>query len=264
MGYLLVAFLASEQLAVEAAMFYLVACFVTTLGAFRRVSVLSSSNSEPEQIEDYRGLFWRRLALAGMFTFLLLSLAGIPLTAGFIGKFYIVAAGIPPPRFGRRSSSRSEKRDRLLLPLATHWGDVPPAGNSGDNPCNAHVIPGCRRARNLDRSALVVGDLSRAAAARRRGRIPTIGWRRQCAVSAIVLLFGFLSWLVAYVDGRSSLPARVQDPEGHVLFTHDDIIGPVNVAFVAEICPNFSVPMALFQPNFATKHAIHKNEVAES
>jgi NADH-quinone oxidoreductase subunit N len=93
MGYLLVAFLAGGQLAVEAVMFYLVAYFVTTLGAFGVVSVLSGSNSEPEQIEDYRGLFWHRPALASVFTIMLLSLAGIPVTAGFIAKFYIVAAG---------------------------------------------------------------------------------------------------------------------------------------------------------------------------
>ena len=45
-------------------------------------------------LEDYRGLFWRRPALAGVFTLMPLSLAGIPLTAGFIGKFYIIAAGV--------------------------------------------------------------------------------------------------------------------------------------------------------------------------
>jgi len=93
MGYLLVAFLASGELAVEAVTFYLVAYFITTLGAFGVVSVLSSTEREADDIEDYRGLFWRRPALAGVFTVMLLSLAGIPVTAGFIGKFYIVAAG---------------------------------------------------------------------------------------------------------------------------------------------------------------------------
>ena len=44
-------------------------------------------------IEDYRGFFWRRPFVASVFTSMLLSLAGIPLTAGFIGKFYVVAAG---------------------------------------------------------------------------------------------------------------------------------------------------------------------------
>lgn len=99
MGYLLVAFLVGGQFAVEAVTFYLVAYFVTTLGAFGIVSVMSGGNHEPDQIEDYRGLFWRRPALAGVFTVMLLSLAGIPVTAGFIGKFYIVAAGASSARW---------------------------------------------------------------------------------------------------------------------------------------------------------------------
>jgi len=93
MGYLLVAFLISGQFAVEAVTFYLVAYFITTLGAFGIISVLSSGDMEAEQMEDYRGLFWTRPALSSVFTVMLLSLAGIPVTAGFIGKFYIVAAG---------------------------------------------------------------------------------------------------------------------------------------------------------------------------
>jgi len=93
MGYLLVAFLASGDLAIEAVTFYLVAYFITTLGAFGVVSALSTSDREAESLEDYRALFWHRPALAGAFTVMLFSLAGIPVTAGFIGKFYIVAAG---------------------------------------------------------------------------------------------------------------------------------------------------------------------------
>jgi NADH-quinone oxidoreductase subunit N len=99
MGYLLVAFLVGGQFAVEAVTFYLVAYFVTTLGAFGVISVMSTPNGEPEQMEDYRGLFWQRPALAGVFTAMLLSLAGIPVTAGFIGKFYIVAAGASSARW---------------------------------------------------------------------------------------------------------------------------------------------------------------------
>jgi NADH-quinone oxidoreductase subunit N len=99
MGYLLVAFLVSGQFAVEAVTFYLVAYFVTTLGAFGIISVMSSANGEPEEMEDYRGLFWQRPSLAGVFTAMLLSLAGIPMTAGFIGKFYIVAAGASSARW---------------------------------------------------------------------------------------------------------------------------------------------------------------------
>jgi len=97
MGYLLVAFIAAGSIAptmaVESVTFYLVAYFTTTLGAFGVVSVLSTPQTEADDIAIYRGLFWRRPWLAGTFTLMLLSLAGIPLTAGFIGKFYIFTSG---------------------------------------------------------------------------------------------------------------------------------------------------------------------------
>ncbi len=93
LGYILVAFLAGGQLGALAVTFYLVAYFITILGAFGVVTVLSGGNRDAENLEDYRGLFWRRPALATVFTVMLLSLAGIPITAGFIGKFYILTAG---------------------------------------------------------------------------------------------------------------------------------------------------------------------------
>ncbi len=94
LGYLLVAFLASGTLAVTAVSFYLAAYFVTTLGAFGIVTVLSSRARDADRLEDYRGLFWDHPWLAGIFTAMLLSLAGIPLTAGFIGKFYLATAAV--------------------------------------------------------------------------------------------------------------------------------------------------------------------------
>jgi NADH-quinone oxidoreductase subunit N len=94
LGYLLVAFLAGGSLVVEAVTFYLAAYFITTLGAFGIVSVLSKPGREAEAMDDYRALFWNRPWVAMVFTVMLLSLAGIPLTAGFIGKFYVIAAGV--------------------------------------------------------------------------------------------------------------------------------------------------------------------------
>lgn len=93
MGYLLVALEASKDLGAKAAAFYLVAYFVMTLGAFGVVTLLSNSERDADRLEDYRGLFWRYPGLALVFTAMLLSLAGIPLTAGFLAKFYLVAAG---------------------------------------------------------------------------------------------------------------------------------------------------------------------------
>ena len=81
-------------MAVEAVTVYLVAYFITTLGAFGVVSVLSKSERDADTMEDYRALFWRRPWIAVVFALMLLSLAGIPLTAGFIGKFYVIAAGV--------------------------------------------------------------------------------------------------------------------------------------------------------------------------
>jgi NADH-quinone oxidoreductase subunit N len=94
MGYLLVAFLAGGSLGVEAVSFYLVAYFITTVGAFGIIAMLSDKVRDAEFIEDYKGLFWSRPISATIFTAMLLSLAGIPLTAGFVGKFYIIAAGV--------------------------------------------------------------------------------------------------------------------------------------------------------------------------
>lgn len=96
MGYLLVAFeaaIASPAVAAAAVAFYFLAYTITTLGAFGVIAALATGAGEPERIEDYRALFWRRPGLACVLTAMLLSLAGIPLTAGFLAKFYIVAAG---------------------------------------------------------------------------------------------------------------------------------------------------------------------------
>lgn len=94
LGYMLIAFLASGSFGIETVTFYLVAYFVMNLGAFGVIAVLSSPAQEKEDLEDYQGLFWQRPWLASTFTLMLLSLAGIPLTIGFIGKFYIFAAGV--------------------------------------------------------------------------------------------------------------------------------------------------------------------------
>ena len=92
-GYILVAFLAGGTMAIEAVSFYLVAYTVTILAAFGIVAVISGSERDADDLEDYGGLFWRRPVIAGVFTAALLSLAGIPATMGFLGKFYVLASG---------------------------------------------------------------------------------------------------------------------------------------------------------------------------
>jgi len=92
-GYILVAVLAGRTMATQAVSFYLVAYCATILVSFGCVAVLSNSERDADDLEDYRGLFWRHPVIAGVFTAALLSLAGIPATVGFLGKFYVLAAG---------------------------------------------------------------------------------------------------------------------------------------------------------------------------
>jgi NADH-quinone oxidoreductase subunit N len=94
LGYLMIPLLTGDQTGLQALMFYVVSYIFTTLGAFGVVAVLSGREREAEMIADYRGLFWKQPVLAIVFTVMLLSLAGIPLTAGFMAKFYVVFAGI--------------------------------------------------------------------------------------------------------------------------------------------------------------------------
>jgi len=94
LGYVVVALLAGGPAGVEAATFYLAAYVATLIGALGAVSALSDAGGEPETLTHLRGLFWERPLVAGVLTTCLLSLAGIPLTAGFVAKFYVLAASV--------------------------------------------------------------------------------------------------------------------------------------------------------------------------
>jgi NADH-quinone oxidoreductase subunit N len=95
-GYLMIAMVASKGMAVEAISVYLVTYVLTSLGAFGVITLMSSpyTGRDADALFEYRGLFWRRPYLTAVLTVMMLSLAGIPLTAGFIGKFYIIATGV--------------------------------------------------------------------------------------------------------------------------------------------------------------------------
>jgi NADH-quinone oxidoreductase subunit N len=107
MGYLLIALMAIDSavsdegsLGGEAVSFYLTAYVIMSLGAFGVMMVVSDSAHERDHLGHYQGLFWRDPWLALIFTAMLLSLAGIPLTVGFIGKFYIFSAGVETAQWG--------------------------------------------------------------------------------------------------------------------------------------------------------------------
>ncbi len=97
LGYMFVAFLVAGRFAAEAVTFYMVSYVVMVLGAFAVVGVVSRApdgGEENTHLDYYIGLFWRRPWLASALTLALLSLAGIPLTMGFIAKFYLFVAGV--------------------------------------------------------------------------------------------------------------------------------------------------------------------------
>ncbi|MFK8046868.1 MAG: NADH-quinone oxidoreductase subunit N [Halioglobus sp.] len=101
MGYLIIIFMAAgsvqnRALASEAAIYYLIAYTATTLAAFGVLALISAEQNDRENVEIHHlgGLMWQNPLLACLMIVALLSLAGIPLTAGFIGKFYILTAAV--------------------------------------------------------------------------------------------------------------------------------------------------------------------------
>ena len=97
-GYLLVVLIAlayqDGPLVNEAITFYLGAYILTTLLAFSVVATIAGEEEEKNDIIFFEGLFWRKRIQAVGLTVAMLSFAGIPLTAGFMGKFYIISVGI--------------------------------------------------------------------------------------------------------------------------------------------------------------------------
>jgi NADH-quinone oxidoreductase subunit N len=93
-GYLLVGLVAANQVGKAAILFYLLAYSVTNLAAFGVIALLGSRDRDNDELRDYTGLWHSRPALAALMTVCLLSLGGLPPTAGFIGKWYIFSAAV--------------------------------------------------------------------------------------------------------------------------------------------------------------------------
>ena len=96
-GYLLVgvvAMMRPETHAGGSVLFYLLAYVVSTAGAFGSLILCGRHGAEAVSYEDLAGIGRRHPAAALSFSLFLLSLAGVPATAGFFGKYYIFAAAI--------------------------------------------------------------------------------------------------------------------------------------------------------------------------
>jgi NADH-quinone oxidoreductase subunit N len=93
-GYLLVGLVAANQVGKAAILFYLLAYAVTNLAAFGVIAMLGAKDVANDELRDYSGLWHTQPALAAMMTVCLLSLGGLPPTAGFIAKWYIFSAAV--------------------------------------------------------------------------------------------------------------------------------------------------------------------------
>ena len=97
-GYLLTALVAVPAVGAEAVLFYLVAYAAVNLGAFGALAALAGQGREPLSLSDVAGLATRRPALAAALTVFLISLTGVPVSAGFVGKFYLFGAAVSAGR----------------------------------------------------------------------------------------------------------------------------------------------------------------------
>jgi NADH-quinone oxidoreductase subunit N len=93
-GYIAVAFAAVSRRGVSAALFYVLAYSLMNLGAFAIVTMLGRGEDKLVNLTDFAGLGAKRPGLAALLSVFLLSLAGVPGTAGFAGKFFIFRAAL--------------------------------------------------------------------------------------------------------------------------------------------------------------------------
>jgi NADH-quinone oxidoreductase subunit N len=93
-GFVLTGVIAANDQGVSGSLFYLATYGVTVLGAFAVVALLAGRDEKRVRLTDYKGLFYEHPLLAGALTLFLLSLGGVPITSGFIGKFLVFGAAV--------------------------------------------------------------------------------------------------------------------------------------------------------------------------
>jgi len=93
-GYILVGLVSGDVLGSQASLFYLLVYAFMNIGAFGVVMLIARKEDEGYDIRHLAGIGFKYPALAGLLTLFLVSLGGIPPTAGFVGKFYLFSAAI--------------------------------------------------------------------------------------------------------------------------------------------------------------------------
>jgi NADH-quinone oxidoreductase subunit N len=93
-GYILVGLVSGDVLGSQASLFYLLVYAFMNIGAFGVVMLIAQKEDEGYDIKHLAGIGFKYPALAGLLTLFLVSLGGIPPTAGFVGKFYLFSAAV--------------------------------------------------------------------------------------------------------------------------------------------------------------------------
>ena len=93
-GYILVALVAANEIGTSGLLYYLLAYTLMNIGAFGVVIFLSTKDDPAVNLSDYSGIGFKYPVLAACMTIFMVSLSGIPPTAGFVGKFYIFSAAL--------------------------------------------------------------------------------------------------------------------------------------------------------------------------
>ena len=166
-GYALVGFIAAgaapsieqRNAAITAVIFYLLTYAVMNIGAFAVVQLIARTGDRRTEVEDYNGIGFGSPVLAFSLSLFLLSLLGMPLTAGFMGKIMVFRAaldqGYGDPRGHRRAEHRSL---RLLLPASDHCDVLSRTHNVVDG--SPDTGEHCNRADDYGRRGVVSRTLS--------------------------------------------------------------------------------------------------------
>ncbi len=93
-GYVLIGLAAANKTGTSSAIMYLLIYCVMNIGAFGAVILAKTADGESLMISDYAGLGFKKPLLGMLMSLMLLSLAGFPPTAGFVGKFYIFKSAV--------------------------------------------------------------------------------------------------------------------------------------------------------------------------
>jgi len=99
-GYLMVGLVAANSVGKAGILFYLLAYGITNVAAFGITALLSTDTHAHDAVRDFAGLGRRRPVMAALMTIFLLSLGGLPPTAGFVAKWYVFAAAVQEGYYG--------------------------------------------------------------------------------------------------------------------------------------------------------------------